>query len=101
LLPTCETAEQYPRPLNDSLPIKDLAIHPGYQCEHCDDILTESKSIVQKRVSPKHKRNSQVDSIRSLYKHGRYIDGKVIVQLSIRTLPPPLSLPNHRQVRHG
>src|SRR6266496_5827977 len=46
-LPACQTIEEYPRPLNDSLPIDDLLAYPGYQCAHCDDLLSKSETIAQ------------------------------------------------------
>ena len=54
ILPACETIKQYPHPSNDSFPIDDLPILVGYQCQHCNDLLTQSESIAQNHVYNKH-----------------------------------------------
>ena len=54
ILPACETVKQYPHPPNDSFPIDDLPILVGYQCQHCNDLLTQSESTAQNHVYNKH-----------------------------------------------
>jgi Orsellinic acid/F9775 biosynthesis cluster protein D len=45
-LPTIEDPKDLLSPLNDSSPIEDIAIHDGYSCDHCVEMLTTSKSLM-------------------------------------------------------
>src|SRR5437762_13887919 len=49
-LTACHTTKEYPHPLNHSIPIDNLLVYPGYQCEHCDDLLTKSETIAQRHI---------------------------------------------------
>ena len=53
--PACNTIEQYPHPPNESVPIEDLRIFPGYQCQHCDNSLTQSEAVAQNHIYTNHK----------------------------------------------
>jgi Orsellinic acid/F9775 biosynthesis cluster protein D len=53
-LPTIEDPKDLPTPLNDSTPIKDIAIYDGYSCDHCVEMLTTSKSLMLQHVFKAH-----------------------------------------------
>ena len=49
----CICSDQFPSPLNDSSPIADLDVHPGFKCKRCP-MLTRSDEIVKKHIRTVH-----------------------------------------------